>query len=202
MVKVFFQISAFGPGFVNLTFRLTAYLPRLGANPAQVTSLLFVNEIDFENPFHYAAHNTEVYMAAPLPTLTDTLPVLPPAPHNPHERVCLREFGPWQLLIFARNTSKHAYFAPRGMLHLQLWAPAAGLSILTPSKLTGDMLELWEGGERHRFKCYRSLLEYISEKHALRIPHPHMLSHYTLWYLRAAEIGAIARPHTSALYVA
>ena len=37
----------------------------------------------------------------------------------------------------------HSYFAPRGLLHLQLWHPAARVSVLTPSRLTCDRYEVF-----------------------------------------------------------
>jgi hypothetical protein len=59
-----------------------------------------------------------------------------PAPHDPDERVVIAYATDWEVRQFARDDTRFEYFARRGFLHLQLWHPALGISILTPSRLT------------------------------------------------------------------
>ncbi|GIW42380.1 MAG: hypothetical protein KatS3mg076_2957 [Candidatus Binatia bacterium] len=49
----------------------------------------------------------------------------PPPPHDPRERAVLATVGSWEIRHHPPADPKHAYFAPRGFLHLQLWHPAA-----------------------------------------------------------------------------
>jgi hypothetical protein len=90
----------------------------------------------------------------------------PPAPHDPRERALIctlvvrapalpahssrhgstgRRGAPastrWEVRAFPIGGRMHRYFAPRGLLHLQLWQPESGVSMLTPSRLT---LGRWE----------------------------------------------------------
>jgi hypothetical protein len=63
----------------------------------------------------------------------------PLRPHAPEERDLVGGAGGWQ--VRAYPAGRHA--AGRGFLHVQLWDPAAGISILTPSRLTGGCFEVW-----------------------------------------------------------
>jgi len=45
--------------------------------------------------------------------------------------------------IFDPSSRMHAYFAPRGLSHIQLWHPEARVSVLTPSRLTCERYEVF-----------------------------------------------------------
>ena len=66
-----------------------------------------------------------------------------PPPHEPRERVEIARLGDWEVRAFRPEGVKHHYFAPRGMLHLQLRHSAAGISLLTPSRLTLRRYEVY-----------------------------------------------------------
>lgn len=63
----------------------------------------------------------------------------PPPPHNPVERELAMRVGAWEVRVFGGR--KLEYFVSRGFWHLQLWHPDAGISILTPSRLTRGLYE-------------------------------------------------------------
>ncbi|MCA9690593.1 MAG: hypothetical protein R3A51_09190 [Nannocystaceae bacterium] len=67
----------------------------------------------------------------------------PPPPHDPRERILQRLLGPWHVRQFPPGDARLAYFTPRGLLHLQLWHPEAGVSVLTPSRLTNGRFEVF-----------------------------------------------------------
>ncbi len=67
-------------------------------------------------------------------------------PHRPDDRVVVETvavdgsdapFGYWEVRIFDPAGKFHHYFALRALLHIQLWNPFFGVSILSPSRLTG-----------------------------------------------------------------
>lgn len=67
-------------------------------------------------------------------------------PHRPDDRVVVetvavagsdRPFGHWEVRVFDPAGKFHHYFALRALLHVQLWNPFFGVSILSPSRLTG-----------------------------------------------------------------
>jgi hypothetical protein len=90
----------------------------------------------------------------------------PPAPHDPRDRALISTIvvpaqafrahssrhgssgrrgasasTRWEVRAFPSGGRMHRYFAPRGLLHLQLWQPESGVSMLTPSRIT---LGRWE----------------------------------------------------------
>jgi hypothetical protein len=72
-----------------------------------------------------------------------------PPPHAPEDRVAISALDAgWEVRQFAEADRKLAYFAARGFAHLQLWQPAARVSVLTPSRITGGNFELWSQGAR------------------------------------------------------
>ena len=72
----------------------------------------------------------------------------PPPPHDPRERERVAVTGAWEVRQFPADDPKLAYFAPRGFLHVQLWHPGEGVSVLTPSKLTGGLYAIWSPDAR------------------------------------------------------
>lgn len=66
----------------------------------------------------------------------------PAPPHDPLERVVLERLDGWEVRTFALHDARCAYLLRRDMGHLQLWHPGAGVSFLTPSRLSGGRWEL------------------------------------------------------------
>ncbi len=67
-------------------------------------------------------------------------------PHRPDDRIVIdaisvpgsaRPFGYWEVRIFDPAGQFHHYFASRALLHVQFWNPFFGVSILSPSRLSG-----------------------------------------------------------------
>jgi hypothetical protein len=73
----------------------------------------------------------------------ETAGAWPPAPHDPREREVVGRVGAWEIRQFPPSDPKLAYFGGRGFLHIQLWHPERGVSILTPSRLTGGRFDVW-----------------------------------------------------------
>ena len=68
----------------------------------------------------------------------------PPPPHDPLDRILVGHLDDWQIRIFDPAGRWHQYFAPRGLLHLQLWSPKHGVSLITPSELTCHRYEVYQ----------------------------------------------------------
>ena len=95
----------------------------------------------------------------------------PPPPHDPRERVVLTRADDWQVRSFLLTDPKFEYFAPRGLWHLQLWHPEAGISILTPSGLTLDRYEVFPIGEwKWRVKSHEELVSLLDGVHGVQPP--------------------------------
>lgn len=69
-------------------------------------------------------------------------PAFAPAPHDSRERVVVDRWRGWAVLQFPEDDRRRTYFAARGLLHLQLWYPERGVSVLTPSRLTAGLYEV------------------------------------------------------------
>ena len=74
----------------------------------------------------------------------------PIRPHDPADRILIGtitasplipKFSTWEIRAFDRTGPFHLYFSTHEMLHLQFWNPYYGLSVLTPSKITGHHYE-------------------------------------------------------------
>lgn len=86
-----------------------------------------------------------------------------PPPHDPGERTPVAWVGLWEVRQFPDGDARLRYFRPRGFHHLQLWHPSARISILTPSRLTAGLFELWpEGGERSRLSTWREVADRLT----------------------------------------
>lgn len=71
-------------------------------------------------------------------------------PHRPDDRIvvetvsatcAISPFADWEVRIFDPAGQFHHYFASRALLHVQFWNPFFGISILSPSRLTGFKYE-------------------------------------------------------------
>lgn len=117
----------------------------------------------------------------------------PPPPHDPRERERIATAGPWEVLQFAADDSRIRYFAPRRMLHLQLWHPGRRISILTPSLITDGLYEvvLASHGDRGRTPSLPALREALREVLRVELPTDRQLERWTTWYVdRYARLGA------------
>jgi hypothetical protein len=112
----------------------------------------------------------------------------PPPPHDPRERAAVASIDGWEIRIFPEGDRRAEYFTPRGFLHAQLWHPQARVSVLTPSRLTGGLFELYPYQGWKAPVCEPSLLRaLVVETHGLPFPCPKRLAAIIEWYVRAAE---------------
>ena len=118
----------------------------------------------------------------------------PPPPHDPRERTPVATIDGWEIRIFPEQDRRAAYFAPRGFLHAQLWHAEARVSVLTPSRLTGGLFELFPYQGWKAPVCEPALLcALVNETHGVALPSPRRLAAIIEWFVRAAERRA-ARP--------
>lgn len=112
----------------------------------------------------------------------------PPPPHDPRERVFLLALGEWEVRAFAEDDPKHLYMAPRRFLHLQLWHPGKGVSVLTPSRLTAARFEAFPiRGWKHQEVVYEALEEIVREEHRLSLPGPIAVRALLRWFVERWE---------------
>lgn len=91
----------------------------------------------------------------------------PPPPHDPRERDLGHVVGEWEVRIFA--DAKFQYFVERGLWHVQLWHPKAGVSVLTPSRLTNDAYEIYPArGWKVRASTPVEVARLVADEHAVR----------------------------------
>jgi hypothetical protein len=109
---------------------------------------------------------------------------LPPPPHDPEERTLLTRCDGWEVRVFGETDFRHAYFARKSMLHLQLWHPERRVSVLTPSRLTADRWELYsEQTHKLRLRKRAMLVRVLAEQHGLRLPNPSTLAGLEFWFV-------------------
>ena len=95
----------------------------------------------------------------------------PPSPHNPFERERIAAIGPWEVRVFSPGGVFHQYFAGHGMLHVQLWHPASGVSVLTPSRLTRGCFEVYPfAGWKYAREDYAMLQDEVWACLHVRLP--------------------------------
>lgn len=95
----------------------------------------------------------------------------PPPPHDPRERDLATTIDAWEVRVFGNR--QFQYFVTRGLWHVQLWHAGAGLSILTPSRLTRGCYEAypvanWKAHEAN----YEDLAVRIAAFHAVPLLTP------------------------------
>jgi hypothetical protein len=93
----------------------------------------------------------------------------PPPPHDPRERELVTSLRGWEIRVFGEH--RFQYFVRHGFWHLQLWQPAARVSVLTPSRLTCELYEVFPvaGWKGHASK-YQELAELVQGEHGLELP--------------------------------
>jgi hypothetical protein len=126
--------------------------------------------------------------------VTADAPRWPPPPHDPRERVEIARLGEWEVRSFRSDGVKHRYFAPRGMLHLQLWHPAAGISLLTPSRLTLQRYEVYPIGEwKFAHASLRSIRGIVRSTHGIELPVAAAIRALERWHVMPHVIHPQAR---------
>jgi len=114
-------------------------------------------------------------------------PASPPPPHDPRERERLATFGEWELRDFPVDDVKHAYFAANGFAHVQLWHPRKRISLLTPSKITSGLYEVFPiAGWKLRASSFGSLDAQLRAEHGVRLPSARILKAIDRWFTRGA----------------
>lgn len=118
----------------------------------------------------------------------------PPPPHDPRERIEIALVEGWEVRAFREHGVKHRYFAPRGMLHLQLWHPPSGVSLLTPSRLTAERYEAYPiAGWKFAHAELRAVRGAIRGLHGVELPSSAAIRALERWYV-ARFSRASARP--------
>ena len=109
----------------------------------------------------------------------------PPPPHDPRERVVLCPADDWQVRAFLFTDPRFEYLAPRGLWHIQLWHPQAGVSILTPSALTMDCYEIFPIRTwKRRAGTYEELSALLQTFHDIMPPSVGMLNGLQALFVR------------------
>jgi hypothetical protein len=119
--------------------------------------------------------------------------VRPPSPHDPDERAGVYGSRGWEIRVYPWNDIRHRTFAGKGMLHLQLWCPSAGVSILTPSQLTDSRYELWINGDRFRLCCMKSVASMTIRSAGVKPPCSRLVRSYESQFVWLPTIGAVDR---------
>jgi hypothetical protein len=121
----------------------------------------------------------------------------PPPPHDPRERVSLCHMDGWEVLAFRVGGVKHNYFAPRGMLHLQLWHAHSGVSVLTPSRLTLQRYEAYPIADwKFAHASLRSVRGLVRSTHGVELPVDAAIRALERWHV--APYQRTARPVSAA----
>jgi hypothetical protein len=116
----------------------------------------------------------------------------PPAPHDPAERDLLLRIGDWEVRRFPEDGKLFGYAAPRGMLHVQLWHPASGVSVLTPSRITGGHYEAYPiGGWKGASRDLGQIAAAIRGEHRIAVPRARRVASLERWFVGAAERRAL-----------
>jgi hypothetical protein len=93
----------------------------------------------------------------------------PPPPHDPRDREGVLALGAWEVRLSTGRFFE--YFAPRGLWHAQLWHQRAGVSILTPSRLTGGSFEAFPSrGWKGRRATYSEIRALVAAEHDVEPP--------------------------------
>ena len=104
----------------------------------------------------------------------------PPRPHDPRERILVDTCAPdlahptyrhWEVRQFDPAGIFHCYFGDHGMLHLQLWHPWSGVSLLTPSRLTAGRYEVFpSAGWKLADRDYSVVATAVRREHGVALP--------------------------------
>lgn len=114
--------------------------------------------------------------------------------HAPCERALVTMLGDWEVRRHDERGEHHRYFAPRGMLHFQLWHPTARVSILTPSRLTRGRFEVWRDEVRSALRTWEGVTAHLAD---FAIPTKAEIAALQVWLI-AREEALAAPPPTPA----
>lgn len=68
--------------------------------------------------------------------------------HDPDARIPVLRVGDWEVRALRRGSPRFRRLHRCGGLHVQFWDPATGVSVVTPSALTGQRFEICRRGDR------------------------------------------------------
>lgn len=95
--------------------------------------------------------------------------------------------GAWEIRVFSPSGTFHRYFRAHGMLHVQLWHPEAGVSLLTPSALTADQYEVFPfAGWKHARRSYPQLCVEVAAGIGVTLPAQERLEALAAMFTAAA----------------
>lgn len=118
---------------------------------------------------------------------------LPPT-HDYRGREHLLDLGGWQVRRLPAADPKFDYFARRGFLHLQLWHPCAGVSVLTPSRMTMYAYEVCPlAGQMCSVGTPEALRLLLWRGLCLETPTPPEVRALQVWFVKAPGRAASAR---------
>lgn len=127
----------------------------------------------------------------------------PPRPHDPGERLFVETCAPdlthptyrhWEVRLFDPAGIFHCYFGDHGMLHLQLWHPWSGVSLLTPSRLTAGRYEVFPcAGWKLADSDYDVIASAVRREHGVAVPSAERLARVGREYGIELAPGALDR---------
>lgn len=116
-------------------------------------------------------------------------------PHDPEERELAQTIGDWEVRVFA--DAKFGFFVERGLWHVQLWHRAAGVSVLTPSRLTGGLYEVSSArGVKRRASSHAKVRELVRAEHDVTLIDADALARVERVFVHA-PVAFAASPHGS-----
>lgn len=119
---------------------------------------------------------------------TDRLEDVLPRAHDPRQRAWVYSAAGWDLFTTARNDPAHDWLARQGALHLQLWHPVAGISVLTPAPSTEDRFEVWTLRGTHRLCCTGALVRHLDGL-GVAPPSPTLITEFHRTFVLSALLG-------------
>ncbi len=129
----------------------------------------------------------------------------PVKPHDPRDRVLvgtinaretLTVLARWEVRALDPAGPFHHYFAKNDLLHLQLWNPYFGISLLTPSKLTADSFEAFPLSRwKLASKSNENLRLKLEGAFATRLPCESVLNRLTNEFREAVSFNANQTKH-------
>ena len=127
---------------------------------------------------------TEAAFTSSEASAEERLVAWPPPPHDPREREPVLCVEGWEVRLFGEH--KFQYFVRHGLWHAQLWQPRARVSVLTPSRLTCDLYEVFPvAGWKARAESYGELASMVEREHGVLLPRR------AVWH--ALECGLVKR---------
>jgi hypothetical protein len=111
----------------------------------------------------------------------------PPPPHDPRERRVVGHVERWEVRAFPRSDPRYAYFAARGLWHIQLWDPISRVSILTPSRLTLGRYEVFPVRGWKALASDHDELTKLFAGHERTLPSAATLTLLQRWFVEGVE---------------